>query len=130
MSSFVTPLIVSPMPDGKNWMLVEAFEYRIGSEKSDKLIFIPAGFITDFASVPRLFFFLPDWATYSKSPVLHDWLYRVKMINGKKISRKKADQVFLEAMKVDWRHHRSRWGIATLEYIAVRLFAFLAWRIK
>ena len=122
MSSFTSPLIVSPMADGKNWKLLRRFTYRLGSRYSRKMLNVPNGFVTDFASVPRIFFFLPDWATYSKAPVLHDWLYKCRVTN-----RKRADDIFLEAMLIDWRGHRSRYFVARLEYWAVRLFGWLAW---
>ena len=130
MSSFTTPLIVSPLPDGRRWKLMEEFVYRIGSDQSEECVRVPAGFETDFASVPRIFWFLPDWATYNKSAPLHDWLYHNKKIMGKDITRKEADFVFLEAMLVDFRHHRSRRWVARLEYWMVRLFGWLAWNSK
>ena len=102
----------------------------MGRQHSRKVIKVTRGFITDFASVPRIFFFLPDWATYSKAPVLHDWLYQTKRIMDKSITRRQADKVFLEAMRVDWRHHRSRFFVARLEWLAVRLFGLWAWRHK
>ena len=128
MSSFTSPLVVTPLPDGKNWKLLRPFTFYLGSENSRRFIKVPRNFITDFASVPRFFWFLPDWATYSKSPVLHDWLYKSKQIMGKPITRKKADRIFLEAMLVDWRHHKSRYLVAHMEYWAVKLFSWLAWR--
>jgi len=45
----------------------------------------------------------------------------------KPITRKKADQVFLEAMLIEWRHHRSRYVMAYIEYWMVRLFGWVAW---
>lgn len=118
------------MPDGKNWRLVKKFTYRIGSRYSRRFVNVPKTFETDWASVPRFLFFLPDWATYSKAPVLHDWLYHSKHVQGKPITRKEADDIFWEAMLVDWRRHRSRHALARLEYWAVRVFGFLAWRRK
>ena len=122
MSSFTSPLTVSPLPDGRNWELVRKFTYHIGAKYSRHIISVPKGFITDFASVPRFFWFLPDWATYSKAPVLHDWLYQQKIT-----TRKEADDLFFESMMVDWRNHKSRYFVANMEYWAVRLFGWLAW---
>ena len=48
MSSFTDPLIVSPLPDGRKWKLVDGFTYHVGSEQSPDIIHVPAGFITDF----------------------------------------------------------------------------------
>jgi len=130
-SSFTSPLWVTPLADGKSWRLIRPFKYHIGSKKSRRYISVPRNFVTDFASVPRMFFFLPDWATYSKAPVLHDWLYHQKTIMGKPITRQEADKIFLEAMKVDWRNHKFLHPfIARLEWLAVRLFGFWIWHRK
>lgn len=125
MSSFTSPLVVTPLSDGRDWKLVKGFVYHMGSKFSRHYIKVPAGFKTDFASVPRFLWFLPDWATYSKAPVLHDWLYKKHLM-----SRKGADEIFLEAMKVDWRNHKSRRWVAYLEYWAVRIFGWWAWQNK
>ncbi len=132
MSSFTTPLIVSPTSNGRDWKLYRAFTYHLGTKYSRDKITVPAGFKTDFASIPNilfrfLFWWLPWWAKFNKAPVLHDYLYQKKEIMGKPITRKRADDVFLEAMLVEWRHHKSRCVLARLEYLAVRIFAFWAW---
>lgn len=57
------------------------------------LVTIPAGFQTDFASVPRLpvvYWLVGGRATYASC--VHDWLY-----NKSGVSRKDADAVFYEA---------------------------------
>ena len=127
MSSFTTPLIVSPMPNGKDWKLIRKFRYHIGSQFSRHIISVPKDFVTDFASIPRIFWFLPDWATYNKSAPLHDWLYAVKHIMGKPITRKEADKIFYKAMLTSFRHHKSGKLVAYLEYYAVRIFGWVAW---
>ena len=128
MSSFTSPLWVSPMLDGRRWRLIRRFSYHVGSKYSRTFINVPKGFETDFASIPKFLFFLPLWSKYNKSPVLHDWLYYHKQIMGKPINRKRADQVFLEAMLTEWRNHRSRHILAFIEYWAVRVFGWFAWR--
>lgn len=55
MTSFTKPLIVTPLEDGERWELVEEFEYHVGSVDSNEVICVPQGFITDFASIPRIF---------------------------------------------------------------------------
>jgi hypothetical protein len=55
---------------------------------------VPAGFITDFDSVPRLP--LVHWLLKGRtkfSPVVHDYYYE-----SKAVSRKEADRIFLKAM--------------------------------
>lgn len=57
---------------------------------------VPAGFETDLASIPRIFWpFLSPAGKYAKAAVLHDWLYVTKTV-----TRKVADELFLEAMEV------------------------------
>jgi hypothetical protein len=55
---------------------------------------IPKGFITDFASVPRFFWrIIPPWGRYSPAAVVHDYLYRNKILQ-----RKTADGIFYKLM--------------------------------
>jgi hypothetical protein len=83
---------------------------------------VPAGFVTDFATVPRpLWCILPPFGKYTKAAVLHDYLYSICA------GRRKADETFMRAMKVDGAHWWQRWSI----YLAVRAFgwAFYASRV-
>jgi len=120
VSSFTTPLIVSPLPEGRKWRLVERFTYHIGTKDSVNKITVPKGFVTDFASSPFfVWWVIPPWGRYSKAAVLHDFCYQTHW--G---TRKEADELFREAMIVlgvrPWRVFLMYWG--------VRLFGFLAWR--
>ena len=101
MSNFKTPLVVSPLPDGKHWKLHTAFSADIPVRGSLYLhITVPAGFITDFASVPWPFWsFIRPWGKWGKAAVLHDYLYQER--TG--AYRSTADMVFLNAMKLLWR---------------------------
>ena len=126
-SSFVTPLIVSPMLDGKRWWLQVQFTYERWCKRSRDRITVPNYFVFDFASIPKLLMlFLPMWAKFNKASVLHDYLYRYGAILG--ITRYWADYVFYEAMLVAFRKHRSGKIIAYMEWLAVRLFGWLAYR--
>lgn len=138
MSSFTSPLIVSPMPDGRHWELIQSFSYDVGEKGSGVTITVDAGFITDFASFPRflwrgLMWWLPGWAKFSKPSPIHDYLYQLGGYYSPDgsiwvpVTRKYADEVFLEAMLVAWREHRSGKAIARMEYLGVRLFGWLAW---
>jgi hypothetical protein len=94
MSSFTTPLVTEYL-DGFNWRIMEPFDYYRTDDPSS-LIRIPKGFITDFASVPRLFWHLiPPTGHYGKAAVVHDWLYATEMLR-----RKDCDYIFYEAMGV------------------------------
>ncbi len=54
MSRFTKILVVSPLANGKTWYLREEFGYYIGDPESRNTVDVPVGFMTDFASVPRL----------------------------------------------------------------------------
>ena len=88
--------------------------------ESGRRFIIPAGFVTDFASVPRCFWFiLPPMGRYGKAALLHDWLYYTKYL-----PRSEADRVFLEVMLMmgvrSWK--------AYVMYSAVRLFGWIKWK--
>ncbi len=120
MSEFTTPLIVSPLADGKSWRLVYKLTYFVGSLDSDDTITTPPGFVTDFASVPRVFWWIiPKWGKYGNAAVIHDWLYWRQ--EGR--TRTEADAVLYEAMGV---LKVSRWKKNVI-YRAVRLFGWIAW---
>ncbi len=133
MSSFTSRLEVSPQDDGKHWRLIRTFVYAWGKLDTGPRIRIPAGFITDFASSPRLFWpIVSPWGKWGKAAIVHDWLYQNRgLLYGHPepgavtvYRRDTADLIFLEAMKVlgvaPWRR--------TLMYLGVRAFGFLAWR--
>ena len=127
MSKFTTPLVVSPQSDGRSWILWEDFTYHVGEYPSNFVVWVPKGFRTDFASVPRPFWgLISPYGKQGKAAVLHDWLYhmgRTEILNPE-ITRKEADGIFLEAMQV---LGVSRWRRQAM-YWAVRLFAGRAWR--
>ena len=119
MSGFTDVLVVSPLADGKTWVIVREFGYDVGGENSDDHIEVKIGFQTDFASVPRLFWaILPKWGRYGNAAIIHDWLYWIQ-----DRPRREADEIFLEAMGVLGVRHPVKYPM----YWAVRLFGWLAW---
>ena len=119
MSRFTEPLVVTPLTDGKTWIILSDFGYEIGDEGSGNIINVPIGTYTDFASIPRLLWaILPRWGKYGNAAVIHDWLY---WDQGR--SRAEADKIFFEGMGVlevaEWK----RFAI----YYAVRWFGWAAW---
>ena len=119
MSRFTEILKVSPLPDGKNWVIIKDFGYDVGKEDSGNKINVPIGFITDFASVPRfLWWFIPRWGKYGNAAVIHDYCYWEQQYN-----RKEVDNIFREGMEV-LRVENAR--IFILHW-AVRLFGYMAW---
>lgn len=95
MSRFITPADLR-MLGNYQWMLLAGFEYHVGRYPSDEVIRIPAGTVTDLASVPRILWAIfPPHGRYAKAAIVHDYLY-AEAIGSKAY----ADRVFLEAMEV------------------------------
>lgn len=109
--------------NAKNWQLLQPFMYDVGSEGSGNTITVPAGFITDGASVPRfLWALLPSWGSYSRAAVVHDFLCAL-LNKGTPHplapTRQRADAILYEAMVVCGTGVVIRWTI----WAAVRAFA-------
>lgn len=109
MSQFTTPANLE-MIDNYRWKLLTPFDYHVGDYPSTEIITVPAGFITDLASIPRLLWSLmPPNGEYAKAAIIHDYLYD-NAINNKKY----ADDVFFEAMTVlgvcTWRTYVIFWA--------------------
>ncbi|EBB6196917.1 DUF1353 domain-containing protein [Salmonella enterica subsp. enterica serovar Muenchen] len=111
MSRFTTPASLE-MLDHFLWRVYESFEFYL-SDDSD-VIEVPAGFVTDLASVPRIFWtLLPPDGKYAKAAIIHDYLY-----DNALRTKKEADRIFLDGMEVlgvpKWKR--------TIMYWAVRWF--------
>jgi hypothetical protein len=119
MSSFTKPLVLKKLKNGL-WEVYLGFKYYVGEVGGSDQVYVPSGFKTDLASVPRAFWIiLPPDGTYAQSAVLHDYLYH-KQIR----TRKESDRIFLESMKVlgvPW------WKRKTM-YRAVRSFGWIPWK--
>lgn len=100
--------------------LYRSFRYNVGGEKSGIVVTVPAGFVTDLASVPRFFWrIVPPFGKYTPAAVVHDFLY-----SSQNLSRAMADAVFLEAMGV---LGVPKWKRVSM-YLAVRCFGWGPWR--
>lgn len=116
MSAFLTDLEVENINDTEHegrgsWRLLTPLEYQ--SDVANKTIVVPTGFVTDFASVPRLpVTYALAGDTAHKAAVVHDWLYSTG-----DFARNLADKVLKEAALTEgvpaWR--------AWLIYAGVRL---------
>ena len=127
MSSFTENLIVSPLNNGKEWIVRKEFYYEIRYKGSSwdysgnfvkeipkNRVTIPPGFVTDFcSSIPMVWSIIPKWDKYGKATVVHDYLYFTK-----EVSRKEADDIFYECMLV---LGVKKWKAKAM-YWAVRLF--------
>jgi hypothetical protein len=107
--------------DGEKWLVTQPFTY------APSTVIVPAGFTTDFASVPRIFWRVigpptgfGHGAGYGKAAVIHDFLYSEP--NGR--TRAQCDRVFLDVMEdVGVSPMRRR-----LMWLAVRVGGWSPWR--
>jgi hypothetical protein len=113
VSKFLTTLKVTCLTD-KVWRLVGSLWYESDFLRSD--VIVPEGFLTDFASVPRvpLFYWLLGDKAHHEA-VIHDYLYRFDSVPV--VSRADADEVFLEAMRCRKKSVWVRWPM----YMGVRM---------
>ena len=87
------PPTVSPFADQTTWLLTRPFRYQILD--TDLVIDVPAGFVTDFASIPRpLWTLASPHGFYSRASIIHDFLYW-----DQRCTREQADRIMLIAMQ-------------------------------
>jgi hypothetical protein len=88
---FLSVLRVERVAGSDEWVLTS--ELAFSSAVLKRLVIVPIGFRTDFASVPRLpLAFLLFGGVADEAAVVHDFLYSTGAC-----SRKLADEVFAEA---------------------------------
>ena len=103
--------------DDSHWTLLSEFVYD--SKIAGARIVVQAGFVTDFASVPRVplaFWLVGD--TAHMAAVVHDFLYQSGIF-----PRLIADKVLYEAMLVT----NVVWWKARLIYLGVRVGGSVPW---
>lgn len=115
------------------WSVIDGFTFYSEDLKKGMVtwIYIPDGFITDGATIPRaLWTFIPPLGKHGQAAVVHDYLREkgnVKIIEDGllryhgSLTAKEADIVFLEALKV----LGVSWIKRTLMYLAVRAYAIV-----
>lgn len=144
MSSFREPLDVRVRDDGKHYEVLDTFTYYLDSNK-EALLKVEKGFITDFASVPRVFWSIyPPFGRYTKCAVLHDRLC-VAFLNkelwnnvavdkdklpvvlqNRFVRRYEADKLFLDSMKAIKVNAFTRFVL----YASVRVYAIFKYGLK
>lgn len=116
--------------DKDYWRIAHAFRYYIDPTEAGEFrqwVYVPLGFLTDGASVPRPFWWLlPPWGDYGQAAVVHDILCETFTVYDAafmpvKINRERADKIFREAMKVAG----VNWLTRQVMYYGVRLWAKL-----
>lgn len=87
------------------WELTEPLVYS-GRDESWT---VPAGFCTDFASVPRIVdWLIPRWGAYTLAAILHDWFCTLA-IQAELITGREADGVFRRVMREEKVPVTRRW---------------------
>ena len=100
MSSFTNALIAKKLKN-RDWEVIESFSYDVGELGSGETITIPAGFVSDLASIPRpLWTVFPPDGSYSQAAVLHDWLCKKKGKVERNYNYKQVSKIFLESLNV------------------------------
>lgn len=100
--------------EGKSATLMREICYDVFGIHYD----VPGGTTTDFASIPRMLRFIyPKEGRHRRAAILHDYLYQTG-----KVSRRVADQIFLEVMRQDgvayWRRCSMYWGVRLGGWVA------------
>ena len=102
--------------DGRR-LLLRPFVVKIDA---GYLITVPAGFVTDFSSIPSGVGWVMDWSKVDVAGVVHDWLYA----DGS-LDRRKADRIWKD---IALRGQHSANGLqAWLGRGALLLFGWRAW---
>jgi hypothetical protein len=121
-SFFLTALDARCLDDG-SWVVQAPLRYR--SALLNCIVEVPAGFRTDFASVPRVPIVYMAWGDRAHhEAVIHDYLYRID--SAPFVARSVADRVFLEAMCARGKSCGVRWPM----YLGVRLGGWTAYHRK
>ena len=109
----------------RRWITLSPLVYSSGVFGGT--ITVPAEFITDLASVPRLPVAWWIAGDRARGPaVLHDWLYQHPGFGDRSL----ADAVFLEAMGVhqpEFGHEAEPILVRTTMWSAVRAFGWMVW---
>ena len=122
MSSFTAPLDVR-IHDVDDFELLRDLSYYVGATPETYTIYVPKGYRTDLASVPRFLWSLyPPHGRWAKAAVIHDRLY-THQYEHPLITRKMADYIFLEGMRILNVPEQD----AKTIYLAVRAFGWIYW---
>ena len=127
MREYIDILEVSPLGDGRNWILRDGFFYDYKHVGSGKIyhIEVPPMFMTDYASTPRpLWWFIRPWGKHGMATVIHDWLYwEQKIPEWDDLKRKDVEKIFLQCLSDSRVGFVKKWLI----YWAVKYFGRWAW---
>lgn len=107
MSRFTDEVKVVNRLSGRvhQWELCQEVVYYL-RRPDGEFVHVPIGFATDFASVPRPFWWwIAPWGRHGRAAIIHDFLYQKGAVTGpegglRRPGRWEADRVFRQAMAV------------------------------
>lgn len=106
--------------DGKR-LLLRPLVVRVTVGEGQRTIVIPAGFDTDYSSIPVALHWFVHWSKVDMAGVIHDWLYRVGGMD-----RKEADLIWRDvALTGD--HRASKFQAQACYVVGLRIGARLSW---
>lgn len=109
--------------DDRLWILGETMEIFVNTPEAHTVITIPAGFVTDGASVPYLAQVLTGWKPWDEpqrwAAIAHDWLYC-----DPKCFKSTADRIFRAVLVAEGSSRFRAW----IMYLAVKFFGGQAYR--
>ncbi len=92
------------------WEIRQPMTYRLVDRDDAEFVTVPPRFKTDFASVPRPFWFwLAPWGRHGRAAIVHDFLYQLGAVTDpdapvatrlRRPPKREADRIFREAMGV------------------------------
>lgn len=105
--------------DGKAFRLYFPWTRVFENDRVQWRMTLPAGFVTDFGSIPRAFRRLwTPTGPYMTDYLVHDGLYA-----GELVARSEADYILLELLQ----DHGAWWADRNAQYSAVRMGGGLVW---
>lgn len=120
VKSTTNPPFVWFQKDGVYSVLTAPLGYNI--EMTSRFLEVPAGFVTDYASVPQLLqWAVPKIGAYSVPAIVHDYLYW-----DQTCTREQADKILYAAME----EYDVNLPTRLLVYLAVRVGAASAWSVS
>lgn len=114
--------VIAPFKDWDYYYLYKSISWtpKLEHQGKYKTVRVPSGFVTDLASIPKVFWsILPATERYTFPAIIHDYLYWTQPV-----SRDVADQILkisMEELKVD------SVKVAAI-YNAVKMFGESAWK--
>ena len=107
--------------DGRKWLLVLPLWFSYASPNAALVDEVPAQFVTDFHSIPRLLWRVLFPTDYGQAAVIHDYLYRYKLMPRAECDRAYRDAL-VELQAPGWK--------VNVMYAGVRVGGWRAYRKK